>query len=77
MCNDIQIKFTRVTFHVLKIEMMSNKSIDEKILISRILFDSKNDEINKNRKKNYIVLIHQTSIFYTRRFRYNNQQIIK
>ena len=51
MCNDIRAKLTRVTFHVLKIEMISNKSIDEKILIFRISLDSKNDEINKNRKK--------------------------
>ena len=51
ICNDTRARFTRVTFHVLKIEMMSNKSIDEKILIFRISLDSKNDEINKNRRK--------------------------
>ena len=51
MCNDIRTKFTRVTFHILKIEMISNKSIDEKILIFRISLNLKNDEINKKRKK--------------------------
>ena len=51
MCNDIRAKFTRVTFYVLKIEMISNKSINEKILIFRISLNSKNDEINKKRKK--------------------------
>ena len=51
MCNNIRIRLTRVTFHVLKIEMMLNKSIDKKILIFRISLDSKNNEINKNRRK--------------------------
>ena len=51
MCNNIRIRLTRVTFHVLKIEMMLNKSIDKKILIFRISLDSKNNEINKNRSK--------------------------
>ena len=51
MCNDIRARLTRVTFHVLKIEMISNKSIDEKILIFRISLDSKNDKISENRKK--------------------------
>ena len=64
MCNDIRARFTRLIFYVLKIEMMSNKSIDEKILIFRISFDSKNDEINKNRKKLYHVNLSNVNFLY-------------
>ena len=65
-CNDIRIKLIRVIQHVLKTEIINNKFKNEKILISRILLFSKNDEISKNRKK--IVLCQFNKIQFFVRF---------
>ena len=51
MCNDIRIRLIYITINVFEIEIIIDKSINEKFLISRISLNSKNDEINKNRKK--------------------------
>ena len=51
MCNEIKVRITRIVEHVLKIEIIVDKSQNIKILISRISLNFKNDEINKNRKK--------------------------
>ena len=51
MCNEIRIRLIRIIVNVFEIEIIVDKSIDERILISRISLNSKNDEINKNRKK--------------------------
>ena len=45
------MKLTRVISHILKIEIINDKSKDELILISRISLHFKNDAQNKNRKK--------------------------
>ena len=50
-CNDIRMRLTRVISHVLKIEIINDKCKNELILISRISFNFKNDENNKNRRK--------------------------
>ena len=50
-CNGTRVKLTRITSHVLKTEIIDDKCKNEKILISRISLQSKNDEINKNRRK--------------------------
>ena len=51
MCNETRIRLIRIIVSVFEIEIIVNKSIDERILISRISLNLKNDEINKNRKK--------------------------
>ena len=73
ICNEIRIRLIRIIVNVFEIEIIVDKSIDERILISRISLNSKNDEINKNRKKNCFVSIYQTSIFYTISVCYDNQ----
>ena len=50
-CNDTRVKLTRVISHVLKIEIINDKSKNELILISRISLHFKNDAQNKNRRK--------------------------
>ena len=51
MCNETRIRLIRIIVNVFEIEIIVDKSIDEKILISRISLNSKNNEINKNRRK--------------------------
>ena len=51
MCNETRARLIRIIVNVLEIEIIVDKSIDEKILFSRISLNSKNDKINKNRKK--------------------------
>ena len=51
MCNEIRIRLICIIVNVFETEIIVDKSINERILISRISLNSKNDEINKNRKK--------------------------
>ena len=69
--NEIKIQITRIVENVLKIEIIVDKSQNINILISRISLYLKKDEINKNRKKNCILSIHETLILYTNNFYYN------
>ena len=51
MCNETRVRITRIAEHVLKAEIIADKSQGTSILISRIPLNSKDDEVNKNRRK--------------------------
>ena len=67
MCNEIRIRLIRIIVNVFEIEIIVDKSINEKNLISRISLNLKNDEINKIEEKLFRVNLSNVNVLYDSR----------
>ena len=55
MCNDIRARLLIVEKNVLKAKIIADKYADHKILISRVLLNCKNDDVNKSKRKTMFI----------------------
>ena len=63
MCNSTRTRILKINSNVLKAKIIIEKSVDIKMFISRISLNSKNNDVNKNRKKLIFVFFTRKQYF--------------
>ena len=63
MCNNIRARILKINLNVLKTKIIVEKNVNIKVFISRISLNSKNNDVNKNRKKLIFVFFTKKQYF--------------